>query len=112
MSRLTPRATAPSAAGRWSAMSGNGRRRTSCRFLDLLWILTKTIRSHGLANARYCAAGVGQPADDSPAPPTGISFRRIAMTYLAASGLVRSQTRFAVQPIGSAAEFAPGSGLA
>jgi hypothetical protein len=34
------------------------------------------------------------------------------MTYLAASGLVRSKLRFAVQPIGSAIEFAPGSELA
>ncbi len=60
--RLVPRATAPSAAGRWSAMSGNGRPRTSLHSPALPPILMKTIQSRGSVHARCCAAGAGRRA--------------------------------------------------
>jgi hypothetical protein len=60
--RLVPRATAPSAAGRWSVMSGNGRPPTSRHFPALLPTLMKTIHGRGSVRGRCCAAGAGRQA--------------------------------------------------
>ena len=83
--RLVPRATALSAAGRCSAMSGNGRPPTSRHFPALLPTLMKTIHGRGSVRGRCCAAGAGRQAFGSLDLPIGISFLPIEMTYLPAS---------------------------
>jgi len=50
-----PRVTAPSVAGKWLAMCGNGQRRTSCPFPGSRRILTRIIPSRGSIRARFCA---------------------------------------------------------
>src|SRR5215471_18663695 len=83
--RLVLRATAPSVAGRWSAMFGNGRPLTSRRFRASPLTLMKTIHSHGSARGGYCAAGAGRQAHGSLAPHTEISLLPTEMTYLRGS---------------------------
>jgi len=83
--RLVPRATALSAAGRCSAMSGNGRPPTSRHFPALLPTLMKIIHGRGSVRGRCCAAGAGRQAFGSLDLPIGISFLPIEMTYLPAS---------------------------
>jgi len=80
-------ATAHSAAGKWSVMSGNGRPPTSPRSQDLHPTPTKIIRSHGLGNEKCCAADAGRRAHGLPGRATGISSLLIAMTSFPGSGL-------------------------
>jgi len=79
--RLLLKAIAPSAAGRWSAMSGNGPPPTSRHFPALAPIRTKTIPSRGSVRGRCCAAGAGRRVNGLLVPRTGIFFLPHETTY-------------------------------